>query len=133
MAAETSIEKREAQTIQPERIESGRTYVPRVDIIEQDDELLLLADMPGVRPDDVDIRYERGELTIHGRVQPRQGPAQVNYLICEYGVGDFWRVFGVGEGLDSNRIEAELKDGVLTVHLPKTQAMRPRKIAVKAR
>lgn len=134
MANETSIEKRETQEVQqvqPERMRAGRTYIPNVDIIEQDDKLLLLADMPGVKPDGVDIQYERGELTIHGKVAPRQDPENTNYLLREYGVGDFYRVFQIGEGIDADKIEAELRDGVLTLHLPKAQELMPRKIALK--
>jgi len=132
MATETTIEKRETQTTQPERVRAGRTYIPSVDIIEQPDKLLLLADVPGARRDDLDISYEGGLLTIHAKVTPRQEPRSATCLLREYGVGDFYRSFEVGEGIDANKIEAELHDGVLTLHLPKAQALLPRKIAVKA-
>lgn len=118
------------QDVKPERVQAGRTYVPFVDIIETPEELLLMADMPGVPSDGVDVRYERGELTIRGSVKPRQ-EAGTRYLLREYGVGDFHRAFTIGEGIDAERIEAELKDGVLTLHLPKVRALQPRKIAVK--
>lgn len=132
MANQTDIEKHEAQELQrAERIRSGRTYVPNVDIVERENELLLLADVPGVRPQHVDIRYEGGELTIHGRVEPRQESTQASVMLHEYGIGDFYRVFKVGESVDSSRIEAELKDGVLTLHLPKTAEAVPRRINVK--
>ena len=134
MANETTIEKRESEDIQTaERLRSGRTYVPTVDILERDDKLLLLADMPGVKADDLDIRYERGELSVYGRVQPREFPERGDYLMCEYGVGDFHRSFQIGELIDATRIEAELHDGVLTLHLPKREQAVPRKIAVKAK
>lgn len=132
MANQTDIEKHEAQELQrAERTRAGRTFVPSVDIVERKNELLLLADMPGVKPDDLDIRYERGELTIHGKVQPRQDPEQTNFMLREYGVGDFYRVFQVGEAIDPSKIEAEVKEGVLTLHLPKTEQAVPRKITVK--
>ena len=134
MASQTDIEKHETKELQrAERTRAGQTYVPNVDIVEQENELLLLADMPGVKPDDLDIRYERGELTILGKVQPRQQPEQTNYMLREYGVGDFHRVFQVGESIDPSKIEAEVKNGVLTLHLPKTEQAVPRKIAVKAK
>lgn len=134
MTTDTNLEKCACEpTQQVERIRAGRTYIPQVDIVEQDDRLLLLADMPGVKPDQLEITYERGELTIYGQVTPRQDPAQNgNYVQREYGVGDFYRAFQVGEGIDASGINAELKDGVLTLHLPKTKAAVPRKIAVKA-
>jgi len=127
----TSVEKREGVLEQPERTRSGRTYIPAVDILEKDDELLLLADVPGVRHEDIDINYERGELRIVARVTPRQDP-QVNYLLREYGVGDFERTFRIGEGIDASKIAAEVSGGVLTLHLPKSAAARTRKIEVKA-
>jgi HSP20 family protein len=132
MADQTDIEKREAQELQrAERTRAGRTFVPRVDIVEQENELLLLADMPGVQPDGLDIRYERGELTIHGKVEQRQGSEQADYMLREYGIGDFYRAFQVGEEINPEKIEAEVKDGVLTLHLPKTERAVPRKITVK--
>jgi HSP20 family protein len=124
--------KREVPLTQTEPVRSGPTYSPPVDIVEQNDKLLLLADMPGVQREDVDINYERGELTICGRVRPRQDPDKVSYLLHEYGVGDYCRTFQIGEGVDAGKISAELRDGVLTVQLPKAAALMPRKIAVTA-
>ncbi len=125
-----AIEKRETQVTQPEPIRGGQTFVPAVDIIERPAELLLLADMPGVGSGSVNVSYERGLLTVHGQVTPRQDPNS-NYLLHEYGVGDFYRRFEIGEGVDASRIEAELRDGVLTVHLPKSAKILPRRISVK--
>jgi HSP20 family protein len=124
--------KREGAAQQPERIRGGRVYSPNVDIIEMDNELLLVADVPGVRPDDVDINYEQGLLTLHARVRPRQDETKTNFVYREYGIGDYYRSFQIGEGIDAQKIDAELRDGVLTLHLPKAEAARPRKIEVKA-
>jgi len=129
------------ETLQPNQLSSGTTaentrtgrfYRPTVDIIEQGDELVIVADMPGVSGDQVDINFEDGALTIHGRVQDRQ-EASVAYLLQEYGLGDFYRVFQVSEAVDPTRITAELSDGVLTLHLPKAESMKARKIAVQAK
>ena len=116
----------------PEQTRSGRTYVPAVDIIEREDELLLLADVPGAQPDGVDINYERGELTIVARVPARDANPHARCVACEYGVGDFVRSFRVGEGIDAGRIQAELNNGVLTLHLPKAEQATARKIAVQS-
>jgi len=129
---QTAIEKREPPAPQAERIRGGRTYVPNVDIIEEQDRMLLIADVPGAAPEDIDISYERGLLTIHARVKPRQDPKKTNYLLREYGVGDFHRSFEIGEGIDASKIEAEMRCGVLTVHLPKAAELLPRKITVRA-
>src|SRR5262249_44943420 len=108
---------------------AGVTYTPRVDIYETDNELVLTADLPGVKPEDADVRFQNSELVIQGHCAPRQPDA--DYLLCEYGVGDFYRAFTIGEQLDSEKITAELRHGVLTVHLPKAEAAKPKKISVK--
>jgi len=107
-----------------------RTYSPPVDIYETENELVLHADMPGVNAQNLDIRFEDGELTILGKVADRQ-PEDQKYLLHEYGVGDFYRVFAISEAVDVSRIAAECSNGVLTLHLPKTEAVKPRRIAVK--
>lgn len=133
MDQNTIIEKREAETTPVERTHGGRTYVPNVDILEAKTELLLLADVPGAKPEDIDIDYERGRLTIHAHLQPRQPEERTQYLLHEYGVGDFCRSFDVGEGIDAHKIHAEIAQGVLTLHLPKAAALQPRRITVKPR
>jgi HSP20 family molecular chaperone IbpA len=115
---------------QPERIWEGQAFIPRVDIVETADELLLVADLPGVRPDDLNIRFENGELALHGKVLPRN--ANADFLLNEYRVGDFHRAFTISESIDSTRIAASLKNGVLTVHLPKAEKAKPKRIAVTA-
>jgi len=107
----------------------GLCYTPRVDILTTEEESLLLADLPGVKPEDVDVRFDNGELVINGRCAPRQGGA--NYLLSEYGVGDFYRAFSISELIDWQGIAAELKNGVLTVHLPKAATVKPKQITVK--
>jgi len=107
----------------------GAQYLPRVDILETDEELFLYADMPGVKPAELDVRFENGELILYGRCPPRQDGN--SYLLCEYGVGDFHRTFSISEDIDADKISAELKNGVLTVRLPKTENVKPRRIQVK--
>lgn len=106
-------------------------YVPRFDIWETDDELVLCGDLPGVKSDDVDIRFENRELIIYGRVEPRNEREQFVYQ--EYGIGDYHRSFTIGEAIDATKITASMRDGVLTVHLPKTDQMKPRRIKVAAK
>jgi HSP20 family protein len=121
--------QKQAEVNQTERLGQHAAYTPRVDILEAKDELVLYADLPGVEPGNVDIRFERGELSIHGKCQPRQ--ERVNFHLSEYGIGDYYRSFTIGEAIDANKISAELKDGVLTVRLPKSEAVKPKKIEVK--
>ena len=111
-----------------EEAHGGRHFVPRADVREEEAELTVTADVPGVGAQDVDIQYERGELRIHGRVRPREHDG--TRLLREYEVGDYYRAFRVGEGVDAGAITADVKDGVLTLHLPKTAGCKPRQIAV---
>lgn len=112
-----------------DRTQGEVTYTPRVDILENADELWLYADLPGVTPKDLDIRFENKELTIYGKVTARR---KGNYLYSEYGVGDFNKTFSLSEMIDSEKISADLKDGVLVLHLPKTEAIKPKRIEVKS-
>ncbi|MEX0819077.1 MAG: Hsp20/alpha crystallin family protein [Pirellulaceae bacterium] len=106
------------------------TYSPRFDIWETDDELVLYGDMPGVSPENLDIQYENGQILIHGHVTPRHD--DIRFAYGEYGIGDYDRSFNVGEGIDEEKILAELNQGVLTLHLPKSERIKPRKIEVKS-
>jgi len=133
MTANVELEKGPAtQVDETECTRSGKMYRPSVDIIEQPDELVLMADMPGVCPDHIDVRFENCTLTIHGRVKDRQ-PENTDYLLREYGIGDFYRTFQVNETVNAERISAEFSNGVLTLHLPKIEAAKPRKIQVSAK
>jgi HSP20 family protein len=117
----------------PAAIEStrnGATYTPRFDIVENDNELLLLGDMPGVAPEDLDVRFENEHLIVHGKAAPRHEGREL--IFGEYGVGDYYREFRVSESVDAGRISAELKGGVLTIHLPKAEAIKPKRIEVKS-
>jgi HSP20 family protein len=126
---DTALEKKEPTDIAQHETDRGATMTPRVDIIETDEELVLYVDLPGVNPADADVRFENGELTLHGRRTP-------NYTgrpwLWEYEAGSFHRVFRVAEKFAADKIHADLKDGVMVIHLPKIEAVKPRKIAVKA-
>ena len=113
-----------------ERTRGGVTCTPRIDIWESDEELVLYADLPGVSPEHLGVQFENRELRIHGQVGPRHEAH--NFLYGEYGIGDFYRTFTIGETIDSKKISAELENGVLTLHLPKTEEVKPRRIEVKS-
>ena len=121
-------EKQSGDSGSPERTYQS-TFVPRFDIWEGDHELLLYGDLPGVAVEDLDIRFENHELTILGRVQPRY---EGEFLSAEYAMGDFHRTFSVGESIDAEKISAEMHNGVLKLHLPKSEKVKPRRIEVKA-
>jgi HSP20 family protein len=110
-----------------EPIRNARTVTPRVDIFETDAELIMYADLPGVAPGNVDLRYEDGELVLEGKV----GEGRASAAVREFEPADFYRTFRVHDSIDSSKISAELKNGVLTVHLPKEAKHQPRKVNVK--
>lgn len=99
------------------------TVTPRIDILETDHELLVHADMPGVKTGDVDIRFENGELSVHGRRDAKAA--------WDDGATNYFRNFRITERIAADKIEAQLKNGVLTLKLPKVEAVKPRRIAVK--
>jgi HSP20 family protein len=107
----------------------GQCYVPAVDVYETPHELVLSADVPGADAGKIDVRYEDGELRIHAPVEPRRKAEQV-YLLEEYGTGDYYRTFRLGQEIDASKIEARFADGVLTLKLPKVEAVKPRRITV---
>jgi HSP20 family protein len=112
-----------------ERVRGRPVVAPRVDIYENRQEFLLVADLPGVKNDDLSIQVENAELTLEAT---RQVPTSGNEVLCEQGYADFRRAFVLPQGIDREKIDAELKDGVLRLHLPKAEAMRPRQIQVRA-
>lgn len=121
--------KDRVDSARPEATRSGAYFTPRVDIYETDQELTLYAEVPGARPEDVDLHYEKGELGLHVRVKPRLTGRPL--LLQEYQDGDFYRAFTIHESIDSSRISADCKNGVLTIHLPKAEVAKPRQIPVR--
>ena len=112
-----------------EHTRGGTYYRPNVDILERGDELIVMADVPGTSAEQISIDFEDGTLTIHAKVPTRDAPDE--YLAREYGIGDYYRTFRVSEAIDASKISAGYADGVLTLHLPKTEAVRARKISVR--
>ena len=106
------------------------TFVPAVDIYENDDGAVLVADLPGCDEGSVEIHIEDGVLTIRGRVKAH-APEGLDLTAGEYRLGDFERSFTVSELVDTDHIEAAVKDGVLHLTLPKAEAAKPRKIQIK--
>lgn len=128
--AETTLSKSQPTTTVPEPTREAPTYQPLFDILENENELTLYGDLPGVGQDDLDIRYENEQLTIRGRVANRNEGLEV--VRQEYGVGDFLRIFAIGEAINTEAINAEVHNGMLVVHLPKAEAAKPKRIAVKS-
>lgn len=110
---------------------TATTFMPSVDIFERDETTVITADMPGVAADDVDVTLERQVLTLRGKVKPqaREGYRQ---LSSEYRIGDYARIFTLSDDIDQAKINAEFKNGVLRLELPRSTETKPRKISVQA-
>lgn len=101
---------------------------PLVDIYETEDGLTVLADLPGVDKDGLRVNVENSILTIEGKVKPRDDR---NYLLREFEPVNFFRQFELPDMIHQEKIGAELKNGVLSLNLPKAEAAKPRQIQVK--
>jgi HSP20 family protein len=107
----------------------AEVYTPLADAYATPEEVVVVCDLPGVKPQDIDLRFEPGELCLYAKVAPR--PGAEGCVLAEYGVGDFYRSFGVGVPVDEAHITAEYKDGVLTVRLPRKGRVTPKPIPVQ--
>lgn len=127
---ELTVTHNDDSVVKAEPVKDGRRiYTPAVDICENDDSFRIIASMPGVNKDGVTVDFEEGELKIYGRVQePRPG---FRPLLSEYSFGDYSRVFRIPDGIDADNIGATIKEGVLTVVLPKQEKMKLRRIEIE--
>jgi len=114
----------------PEQTRPGPVYTPAVDIFENDQAITVLADMPGVKAEDLKIDLRESVLTLSGHVTAREGPGEAAVL-REYRPGTFFRQFTLAESIDQSKIDARLTDGVLRLELPKVDRAKPRQITVK--
>lgn len=119
----------EART--PEQTRPGEVYSPATDIFETDEAITVLADMPGVKADALQIDLRDNVLTLTGRVG-RPESSYESELLREYQTGTFYRQFTLSEQIDQAKIDAKLKDGVLRLELPKVERAKPRQIQVRA-
>lgn len=130
MTTEMTTTERNSAAIS-ETTRGGPIYRPATDIVERDGSVSLMLEMPGVAPNDVDVSLENRVLTIRGRAGQSR-PEKLQLAYAEYGEGDYERSFTLSEDFDPDKVEAAMKNGLLTVTLPRTEAAKPKKIAVKS-
>lgn len=131
MARQIDLVKSEANEA-PSLVRSGErpALAPACDVYENKDEILVIADVPGIEADALKINLEKGELVLEAQ---RDGLAKEGALLgAEWGSCEFRRRFSIPSGIDASKISAQLKDGVMHLHLPKSEALRPRQITVRA-
>ena len=122
-------EKQEVKKTVGEGTRPGPVFIPAVDVLETMNELIVLADMPGVDSKNVDIDLRDNQLTITGRVEAPESDREVS-LYKEFNWGDYFRQFALSEIVDQSKITARMEDGVLRLTLPKVEKAKPQKIKV---
>ncbi len=121
-------QKREVEK-KPESTIPSRTFLPITDIFETDQALTVILEMPGVDKEKVDVNVENDILTIEGRIDYSKYEG-LQPVYTEYNIGHYTRSFQISSKLEQDKISAALKDGVMTLVLPKAEKAKPRKITV---
>lgn len=129
----TEIQKSDGQVVPaaPELTRSGPVFTPAVDIFENDGTITVLADMPGVEPENLNIDLRESVLTLTGTVTPPD-TSKESPILREYQLGTYLRQFTLSEAIDQSKIDAKLTDGVLRLELPKVERAKPRQIVVRS-
>jgi HSP20 family protein len=109
----------------------GHYITPRADVVEYDDKLTLMAEIPGMEKGEIKVLVEDGTLTISGEKKPLVDEKNVNYIRAELNTGSFSRSFTLPDYVDMQKIKADYENGVLVVTLPKTEQVKPKEIEVK--
>jgi HSP20 family protein len=118
-----------AETVKDIRKKNRKIYAPAVDIFETANNILVIADMPGVDEKSVDITIEKNLLTIYGMIDSTTHD-NLDLAYSEYGIGDYRRDFSLSDEIDKSNIKATVKDGVLKLIMPKSESVKTRKIEV---
>jgi HSP20 family molecular chaperone IbpA len=127
---ELSVREKRELAAREERTVPGRFFVPSTDVYETADALTVVLEVPGVAREAVEVEVKEDVLRVEGRIDASKYQG-LEPVYTEYNVGHWTRSFALSDRVDSERIEARLEDGVLTLTLPKTAAARPRRIEVR--
>jgi len=122
-------EKREVEKAQ-EQTRPMRAFLPTADIFETEDALTVVLEMPGVDRNNIDVNVENGVLLIEGRIDFSKYEG-LQPVYSEYNIGPFRRSFRISSRIDQDKIKAEMRDGVITLTLPKAEQAKPRRIEVR--
>ena len=126
---EIKVREKQAVATAAEQTKPGLVFTPNVDIFETEAALTLLADVPGVKPKNIDIDLRDNTLTLTGEIEPA-GSSDESELLIEYAIGKYYRQFTLSEVIDQTKIDAKMEQGVLRLTLPKVEKATPRKIEV---
>jgi HSP20 family molecular chaperone IbpA len=128
---QSELQPRGKHELRQEGTRPGVVFQPDVDILEQADAYVVHADVPGAGPDSVSVRLENGTLTLDAGVVSHAEPSWTP-IHAEYRIGGYHREFRMSEDIDAGAVSASVRDGVLTLRLPKRAASRPRQIRVQS-
>jgi len=131
MAERKELEKKKSSEVAASEEAIERFIRPRTSVYEYDDSVKIIMDIPGVNKDNLDISYKQGELMVVGR-REKWNRDDMKPCYSERFDGHYRRVFSVDETLDARKIDANLSQGVLELTIPKTEAVKPRKIEIKS-
>lgn len=131
MSDAKTLTTRDKQELRGEGTRPGPVFRPDIDILERADEYLIYADLPGVDERSVDVRLDRGTLSIDARLASGPGEGWTP-LHTEYRLGSYHREFRISEDIDGGAVSAQVSNGVLELHLPKSAERQPRSIRVQA-
>jgi len=126
---ELQVKEKQEVTSAAEHTKPGLIFTPEVDIYETETQITLMADLPGVKQENLDIDLRENTLTITGEVENVENNEEEIFI--EYDTGKYHRQFSISQIIDQEKIDAELKDGVLKLVMPKAQKAIPKKIAIK--
>ena len=127
---ELKVQEKQEVTSPAEQTTPGLVFTPAVDIFETEKEITMLADMPGVKADDLMIDLRENTLTLSADIAPVEN-ANEDDILVEYETGRYYRQFTLGELINQENIDAQLNDGVLHLSLPKVEKATPKRISVK--
>ena len=113
--------------------DSGTEWSFPLDVVENEDDYVVEASLPGVKPEDLEITYNNGALTIRGEMKAENEKKEGKYHLRERRFGSFVRSVSLPMDVKADSIEADYKDGVLTLKLPKAEEVKPKRIAIKNR
>ena len=123
-----TVEKKELETAQEQTV-PGKHYAPYTDIFELNDALVVVMELPGVNRDDTNISVEKNILSVEGKITHSKYD-ELSPVYTEYNIGHYRRSFSLSNEIDQDGITAKTEDGVLTLRLPKTKDVAPKRIEV---
>lgn len=127
---ELEVQKQETQLEETERTRETSCFVPKADIYETEETIVVSLDIPGIQQDNINVNLENNILTVNAYAN-LEAPEGYSLALSEYGIGDYERSFRISTQIDQDNIEAQYKNGVLNLKMPKAEDAKKRQIPIK--